>query len=278
MILAIGREISMVETTALSPHLGVQVTGVENLLDDAVISRCLEALKWRGVLLFRGLHLDDDAQIAFSRKLGEVVAQRGQEIFKVSLDPTVNPTAEYLKGTFNWHIDGTTDDVPVKATTLTARHVAMIGGQTEFASTYAAYENLSDDDRKRYDGLRVLHSFEQSQRLVNPNPSEKKVAGWRRVPTHEMSLVWRRRDGRRSLVIGATADHVVGMDPAESRALLDELLEWTTQPRFRYTHEWQEGDMVVWDNTGMLHRALRYEASSQRTLHRTTIYGDEAWS
>jgi len=93
----------MVETTALSPHLGVQVTGVENLLDDAVIGRCLEALKWRGVLLFRGLHLDDEAQLAFSRKLGAVVAQRGQEIFKISLDPSVNPTAEYLKGTFNWH-------------------------------------------------------------------------------------------------------------------------------------------------------------------------------
>jgi len=126
--------------------------------------------------------------------------------------------------------------------------------------------------------LRVHHSFEASQRLVTPHPSEKEAAAWRRVPTHEMSLVWKRRDGRRSLVIGSTAEYIVGMDPAESRVLLDELLEWATAPRFRYTHEWQEGDLVVWDNTGMLHRALRYEASSQRTLHRTTIYGDEAWS
>ena len=271
----------MVDTTALSPHLGVRVTGVDGvagLLDDAVVSRCLEALKWRGVLLFRGLHLDDEAQLAFSRKLGEVVARRGQEIFKVSLDPTVNPLGEYLKGTFNWHIDGTTDEVPVKATTLTARHVAMTGGQTEFASTYAAYENLPEADRKRYDGLRVHHSFEASQRLVAPDAPEKEVAAWRRVPAREMSLVWQRRDGRRSLVIGSTAEYIVGMDPAESRVLLDELLEWATAPRFRYTHEWQEGDLVVWDNTGMLHRALRYEASSQRTLHRTTVYGDEAWS
>jgi alpha-ketoglutarate-dependent taurine dioxygenase len=256
----------------------VQVAGVENLLDDAVIGRCLEALKWRGVLLFRGLNLDDEAQLAFSRKLGEVVSQRGQEIFKISLDPSVNPTAEYLKGTFNWHIDGTTDDVPVKATTLTARHVAMTGGQTEFASTYAAYENLPEAERKRYDGLRVHHSFEHSQRLVKPEASEKEVAAWRRVPTHDMSLVWRRKDGRRSLVIGATAEHIIGMDADESRALLDELLEWSTQPRFRYTHEWQEGDLVIWDNTGMLHRALPYDPASQRTLHRTTVYGDEAWA
>jgi alpha-ketoglutarate-dependent taurine dioxygenase len=278
MILLTEREISMAETTALSPNLGVQVSDVENLLDEVVIAQCLEALKWRGVLLIRGVNLDDEQQVAFSRRIGEVVSQRDQEIFKVSLDPTVNPLSEVLKGTFNWHIDGTYDQVPQKATTLTARHVAMVGGQTAFASTYAAYENLPEGERKRIDTLRVVHSFEAAQRRVFPSPSEKEVAGWRRVPTNEVSLVWRRRDGRRSMVLGATADHIVGMDPDESRALLAELEEWTTQERFRYTHEWREGDLVVWDNTGMLHRALPYEASSHRILHRTTMHGVEAFS
>jgi alpha-ketoglutarate-dependent taurine dioxygenase len=267
----------MVETTALSPSLGVEVTGVDSLLDDLLISRCVEALKWRGVLLVRGLHLDDEAQLAFSRRLGEVVALGGSEIFKVTLDPAKNRAAAYLKATFHWHLDGTTDDVPIKATMLTARHVAMAGGGTEFASTYAAYEGLPEQDRKRYDELRVVHSFEASQLKANPNPTDAELAGWRSVPTHEMSLVWKRRDGRRSLVIGATADHIVGLPAAESRALLDELLEWSTQDRFRYTHDWQVGDLVIWDNTGMLHRALPYEETSERTLHRTTIVGDEAF-
>ena len=268
----------MMETRALSPSLGVEVTGVGDLLDDAAISRCLEALRWRGVLLIRGAHLDDEAQLAFSRKLGEVVRVRGKEMFTVSLDPAKNPAAEYLKGTFHWHIDGTTDPFPIKATTLTARHVAMVGGGTEFASTYAAYENLPEADRKRYGDLRVVHTFEASQRLVNPNPSDEEVAMWRKLRSQEVSLVWQRRDGRRSLVIGATADHIAGMDPGESRALLDELLDWCTQDRFRYTHDWQVGDLVMWDNTGMLHRALPYDASSERTLHRTTIVGDEAFT
>ncbi|HSA52886.1 MAG TPA: TauD/TfdA family dioxygenase [Yinghuangia sp.] len=267
----------MGNTTALRPGMGVEVVGVEDLLDDVLISRCVEALKWRGVLLIRGANLDDEAQLAFSRKLGEVVTLGGQEIFKVSLDPAVNSAAEYLKGTFHWHLDGTTDKVPVKATTLTARHVAMVGGGTEFASTYAAYESLSEDDRKRYDDLRVVHSIEAAQRLVYPEPTDEQIAMWRALPSYETSLVWQRRDGRRSLVIGATADHVVGMDPEESRALLDELLDYTTQERFRYTHDWQVGDLVVWDNTGILHRALPYDASSQRTMHRTTITGDEPW-
>ena len=268
----------MVETVALSPALGAQVIDVEDLLDDAVVGRCLEALKWRGVLLIRGLDLDDEAQLAFSRKLGTVLAPGGKEIFTVSLDPAKNPAAEYLKGTFNWHIDDTTNDVPARATMLTARHVAMVGGGTEFANTYAAYENLPEREQKRYDGLRVVHSFEAAQRLFVADPTDREVLGWRTVPSHESSLVWQRRDGRRSLVIGATADHIVGMQPDESRALLDELLAWTTQERFCYTHEWQVGDVVIWDNTGMLHRALPYDPSSERTLHRTTIAGDEAWS
>jgi alpha-ketoglutarate-dependent taurine dioxygenase len=267
----------MLETKALSPSLGVEVTGVDDVLDAEVIHRCAEALKWRGVLLIRGLSLDDEQQLAFSGKLGEVVSVRGKQIFPVSLDPSVNPSAEYLKGTFHWHLDGTSDDVPVKATTLTARHVAMVGGGTEFANTYAAYDNLSDDDRKRYENLRVVHSFAASQLRVKPDPSEEELAAWRRMPAREVSLVWRRRDGRRSLVIGATAEHVVGMDPQESRALLDELEEYTTQDRFRYTHDWQVGDLVVWDNTAILHRALPYDRSSQRTLHRTTIVGEEAF-
>ncbi len=268
----------MTETVALSPNLGVEVKDVDDLFDDAVISQCVEALKWRGVLLVRGLHLGDEAQLALSRKLGKVIKLGRSEIFTITLDPSKNPAAEYLKGTFHWHIDGTTDKIPAKATMLTARHVAMVGGGTEFASTYAAYENLTDADRKRYEGLRVVHSFEAAQRLVNPDPGEAELAAWRKVPTHEVSLVWRRRDGRRSLVIGATADHIVGMDPAEGRALLDELLAWSTQERFCYAHDWQVGDLVIWDNTGMLHRALPYDPASERSLQRTTVYGDEAFS
>ncbi|MFD1814538.1 TauD/TfdA dioxygenase family protein [Rhodococcus gannanensis] len=269
----------MIETRAIRPALGVEVTGVEDLNDERVIAQCLEALKWRGFLLIRGLNLDDEAQLAFSRRLGEVrTPAPGQEIFVVSLDPAKSRSAEYLKGTFEWHIDDTTHDVPAKATMLTCRHTAMVGGGTEFASTYAAYDNLPERDRKRYEGLRVVHSFAATQRLANPNPTEEQLAMYSTMPTHESSLVWTRQDGRKSLVIGISADHIVGMRPDESRELLDELLAWTTQEQFCYAHQWEVGDVVIWDNTGMLHRALPYDPKSERTMHRTTIAGDEAWS
>ncbi|HWU06424.1 MAG TPA: TauD/TfdA family dioxygenase [Streptomyces sp.] len=268
----------MITSKTLSPGLGVEFTGVTDPVEDAFVHRAVEALTWHGVLLVRGLHLDDEQQLAFSRRLGEVVTLRGQEVFPISVNPARSRSAEYLKGAFHWHLDGTGDDVPVKATTLTARHVATAGGGTEFASTYAAYESLPEKERERYGSLRVVHSFEAAQRLVNPDPTDEELAAWRTRPSQEMSLVWDRRDGRRSLVTGATADHIVGMDPAESRGLLGDLLEWTTQERFRHTHDWEVGDLVVWDNTGILHRALPYDETSERLLHRTTVVGDEAFA
>ena len=87
--------------------------------------------------------------------------------------------------------------------------------------------------------------------------------------------MWTHRSGRRSLVLGATTDHVVGMTPEDGRAFLDELLARATKPDAVYRHEWEVGDMVLWDNRGVLHRACPYDASSERDMHRTTLYGDE---
>jgi alpha-ketoglutarate-dependent taurine dioxygenase len=272
----------MAETMALSPELGAELVAYgtgDDLLDDAVVAQCREALKWRGVLLIRGAHFDDDTQLAFSRKFGgDGGTPGGKELSTISMDKKVNKLAEYLKGAFNWHLDDTTSDVPSAATMLTGRRLSTEGGGTEFANTYAAYENLPEHERKRYEGLRVVHSFAAAQLRVNPEPTVEELASWRAVPSHESSLVWQRRDGRRSLVIGATADHVVGVSADESRELLDELLAWTTQSRFCYTHDWTVGDAVLWDNTAVLHRALPYDPSSDRMLRRTHIKGQEAWA
>jgi alpha-ketoglutarate-dependent taurine dioxygenase len=121
-----------------------------------------------------------------------------------------------------------------------------------------------------------VHSFAASQLLVDRAPTPKQRAAWDRVPSREHPLVWTRPDGRRSLLVGATAGEVVGWAPEEGRALLDRLLEWCTQPQFVLRHQWCPGDLVIWDNTGMLHRALPYEPTSRRLLHRTTLVGELA--
>ena len=274
---------AVITAEKLGATVGARIHGVdrERLIGDESLAQwTLDALEENGVLVFRNLHVDDVTQVAFSRKLGTVeIVQAGgdpPEIFRVTLDPKKNPAAAYLRGTFDWHIDGCTDDIPIMATVLSAHAVAESGGETEFASTYGAYDALTDDEKAHAETVRVIHTIEASQRLHNPDPSPQEVALWRKRPAKEHPLVWTHRSGRKSLVLGATTDHVVGMEREEGRALLDDLLDRSTAPDRVYRHRWHVGDMVIWDNRGVLHRACPYPADSPRDMHRTTIAGNEA--
>ena len=272
---------AVLTTERIGAKVGALVEGADFdrlLHDESFAAWCLAELEANGALVFRGLHIDDATQVAFSKRLGQVeVFNSGEfpEIFRVTLDPAKNPSAQYLKGTFHWHIDGCTDDIPIHATLLSARAVAGSGGETEFASSYVAYDELTDEEKERFASVRVVHTVEASQRLVNADPSEQEVAIWRSRPSKTHPLVWKHRSGRSSLVLGATADHIVGMEPDESRALLDDLLARATTPENVYRHEWEVGDLVIWDNRGVLHRACPYDPSSPRDMHRTTLAGDE---
>ena len=269
----------------LSETVGAEVIGLEPgrlLTDNSLAEGILSALEVHGVLVFRDLGLDPETQVSFCRRIGEVELFTGshpvQGIFRVTLDPSKNPAADYLRGTFDWHIDGCTpvrDEFPQMATVLTACEVAEKGGETEFASTYAAYDDLSAAEKKSLGPLRVMHSLEASQRLVTPDPTPEQVAAWRQRPGREHPLIWNHKSGRRSLVIGATTDHVIGMSREEGRALLDDLLMRSTRPERVYRHHWSVGDTVIWDNRGVLHRVEPYDLSSPREMLRTTLLGDE---
>lgn len=272
--------------TKLSESVGAEVSGLDpaHLVGgDAVGKAILDALEDNGVLVFRGLHLDPEAQVAFCRHLGEIDhSSDGHHpvagIYPITLDKSKNSSADYLKATFDWHIDGCTptgNEVPQKATALSVVQVAESGGETEFANSYAAYDDLSDEEKQRFATLRVVHSLEASQRRVTPDPTPEVLARWRSRRTHEHPLVWTHASGRRSLVLGASADYVVGMDLAAGRALLDELLQRATVPDKVYSHSWSVGDMVIWDNRGVLHRAAPYDPNSAREMLRTTVLGDE---
>ena len=277
---------SLLTINKLTASVGAEVTGLDPdalAADDALGAAVLHALEDNGVLVFPELGLQPEAQVAFCRKLGEIDhSSDGHHpvagIYPVTLDKSKNASAAYLRATFDWHIDGctpTNDEPPQKATVLSAKQVAERGGETEFANSYAAYEAFSDDEKRRFGALRVVHSLEASQRRINPDPAPELVAKWRSRPTHEHPLVWTHRSGRRSLVRGASADYVVGMDLDEGRALLAELLDRATAPHLVYSHSWSVGDTVIWDNNGVLHRAAPYDPDSPREMLRTTVLGDE---
>jgi len=277
---------SLLTITKLTDSVGAEVVGLEsNALadDDSVGQSVLDALEDNGVLVFRGLQLDPVAQVAFCRRLGEIDhSSDGHHpvagIYPITLDKSKNASAAYLKATFDWHIDGCTplhDECPQKATVLSAVQVAEWGGETEFANSYAAYDALSDEEKARFASVRVVHSLEASQSRVYPDPTPEQVERWRARPTHTHPLVWTHRSGRKSLVLGASADYIVGMDRDGGRALLDELLQRATLPDKVYSHSWSIGDTVIWDNRGVLHRAAPYDPESQREMLRTTVLGDE---
>jgi alpha-ketoglutarate-dependent taurine dioxygenase len=277
---------SLLTINKLTDSVGAEVLGVDSdrlASDDLLGEAVLDALEENGVLVFPKLGLDPEAQVAFCRRLGEVDhSSDGHHpvagIYPITLDKSKNASADYLRATFDWHIDGCTpmeDTFPQMATVLSAVQVADRGGETEFASTYAAYDVLSDNEKERLGSLRVVHCLEASQRRVTPDPSPEVLARWRSRRTHEHPLVWTHRSGRKSLVLGASADYIVGMDPDEGRALLAQLLDRATDADKVYSHDWSVGDTVIWDNRGVLHRAAPYDPDSPREMLRTTVLGDE---
>lgn len=275
-----------VEYDIVKPHIGAVVhVDRQTLSDPDFVKECLNLLDERIVLVFPEANLSDAEQLAFTDLLGERVnfvkqAPGGTaaepDVYKITLDPKINDRPEYVLGTFFWHMDGVTADIPPpKATLLSARRISAKGGQTEFANLFAAYEFLPAEEKADLEGLKVVHSVYSSVRPVLD--FDIRPQDWKGIHyVKEHPLVWSHSDGRKSLLVGSHAESVVGMTLPEGRALLARLLEWAAQPDFTYRHKWSEGDFVVWNNCGSLHRVIPYDKTSGRTMHRTSIAGTEA--
>jgi len=270
----------------IKPLVGGKVTvDKAHLTDPEVIAAIRTALEERGVLVFPEINVTDEEQLALTDALGlranynsrvpgsDVSAK---DVYKITLDSKVNNEPDYVLGTFFWHVDGVTMDQPLpKGTLLSARTLSDQGGSTEFANLYAAYDKLSDAEKAQYADMQVVHTVEASVRPVFGHPTQERIDRWRSIAyAMEQPLVWTHEDGRKSLLIGTHADGVVGMPNPHGRALLWRLQQWAAQPDFVYTHNWKVGDLVVWDNQGLMHRVVPY-TDTGRVMHRTTLAGRE---
>jgi alpha-ketoglutarate-dependent taurine dioxygenase len=263
----------------IKPNIGSRVLNTKaELLSGAIAGDIRELLEQRGVLVFPKIDFTDDEQVAFTKTLGKFAPEmRGHgDVFKVTLDAKENAqSAEYLKGSLYWHIDGTMNEVPILASLLASKKLATWGGNTGFCNTYAAWDDLPDERKAELDGLRVNHSAWASLFYYEPEPSLAKLKGMQAIGEKELPLVWTHGSGRKSLVIGCTAHHVIGAPAAKSAEILVGLREWATSEQFSYSHEWKVGDLVMWDNTGTMHRAEPYDPDCGRMLHRTKLEGEE---
>jgi alpha-ketoglutarate-dependent taurine dioxygenase len=264
----------------LTPRIGSEIKAdPETLLSGIEAKKIRSVLEERGVVVFRDLDIDDAQQVAIAKTLGNIVPTEGEGgIYKVTLDKSVNKRADYLKGSLFWHVDGSLQPYPNLAALLRPMKLSDTGGQTEFCNTYAAYEDLPEDEKRAIASLRVVHSAERSQYYVTPEMSYDEIRFWQKTPGKSCPLVWTHKSGRKSLLLGATADYVQGMAVEESRALLARLRDWATQPQYVYRHEWRLRDLLIWNNTGTMHRALPYAFDSGRLMHRTILAGEEPLS
>jgi alpha-ketoglutarate-dependent taurine dioxygenase len=271
--------------TEMKPLIGSEIRADADTLLSGKYAKDIRALlEERAVLVFPQVNLNDEQQIAFTKTLGTLAAEYDgqadpagskQFIFKVSLDKNETRAATSLKGTVYWHFDGSTHEVPILGALLSARRLPADGTATEWCSTSAAYDALPESDKKEIEHLRVVCSDWARQLHLNPQPSYDQLKAWMSYPSREHPLVWTHRNGRKSLILGSTVGYVVDKPYLESIELLVRLRDWATQPQFVYRHDWTLGDMVLWDNTGALHRAVPYAEDSGRLLHRTMLRGEE---
>jgi alpha-ketoglutarate-dependent taurine dioxygenase len=264
----------------IKPKIGsIVLNDKRDLLSGALGQELRELLEDRGVLVFPEVHFTDAEQVAFTKTLGTLATEfDGDEVYKISLDPLQNRKAEYLKGSLYWHIDGTMNKVPILASLLSSKKLPTWGGNTEFCNTYAAWEDLPDERKAGLEELRVMHSAWTSLFYYDPEPSQAKLKEMMAIGEQELPLVWKHRSARKSLVLGCTAHHIVGMNWTRSAELLNGLREWSVSEPFHYSHEWKVGDAVMWDNTGTMHRAMPYDPNCGRMLHRTKLAGDEPFN
>jgi alpha-ketoglutarate-dependent taurine dioxygenase len=270
----------------LTPQIGANIhIAAGDVLKAGVPNQVLAALNRHHVLIFPQVDMSDDQFLGLTAAMGQKhdngVHRDGSDaskkgIFRIATDKDDKVQRDIIKANDFWHMDGMNYVGPVKATMLKCQSAPSEGGDTGFALLHAAYDALPEAKKTQIAGLKVGHSIGASLRRVRSEPSAEDVARWDAIfPRMERPLVWQQACGKSSLLIGSTAGDIAGMSPETGTALLDELLEWATQDRFTYRHNWSDGDLVIFNNPALLHRSYPYSDAAGRVMHRTTLKGYE---
>ena len=275
----------------LHADFGVSIAGVDpRVAATATFADFLhEAIDQHGLVTLPGLHLDDDAQLALTRRLGEpepnhvILGQEGRiEYFGTigNIDEqgrqlgNAHRRVLFQTGNEMWHSDSSLRPVPAKYSLLNAHEVPAEGGATAFASTRSAYSRLADNMRAQLQPLQVVHDYVFSRSKVAPDAVTPSHAASLPPVTHPLVRT-NARHGARNLFIGAHAREIVGWPWEASRRLLEDLQAGATAAENVHIHQWQPGDLVIWDNRCMLHRGLGYDADRhRRRLRQTRVCGD----
>jgi alpha-ketoglutarate-dependent taurine dioxygenase len=267
------------EIRCLGDGIGAEITGVDvNALDAAGFEKIYRAWLDYNVICVRGQTLTTEQFIAYSRRFGRLVPHASKTtqhpdhaeitllgVNKFNADGTVNNKI-YRRGATNFHTDGNFEEEPYKATQLYCLAVPSRGGDTYFASMYTAYDMLPESLKKTLEGKLGVYIYGGRRKEYNPLLTQADFAA--RKPVKHPILGRHRETGRRVLYFDSVKiSHIDGMDPAQSDALIDELAGYMTPRGAQYTHKWQVGDLVIWDNRCSYHQAAGDYPPEEERIH-----------
>jgi len=272
--------------TPTKATLGATITNIDLANMDESIWQVVEnAFHEFGSLIFPEQHLDENTQITFAKRFGDLellTPDKKMEAVSISNqkeDGSVYESKDFryktLRGNEGWHTDSSYMPLAAKASILSAQVVPPTGGETEVADMRAAYEALDDRMKDRISDLKAYHSLYHSQAKIGYDIETGAGYGYHTkgaplrplVKTHPVT-------GRKSLFIGRHTYEILGMGRKEGQEFLNKLVTFACQPPRIYTHHWQPGDVFMWDNRCVLHRARPYDFSEIRILRHTRVAGD----
>ena len=272
----------------IHPHFGAEVDGVDltRPVDDAAFAAIESALDRYSLLVLRDQPIDDAAQLDFARRFGRLektrkggVGEGSELVILTNLDADGNVVEARHKQHFDaranqqWHSDSSFRPVPAYASILSGRRVATRGGETEFASTRVGYATLDPATRERIEGLRAVHHFAHSRARVEPGRLAQDESDFLPPVSHPL-VRHHSRTGARALFVGSHVREVIGLDREEGVALAEALVEHVTRPDLVHVHRWRRHDLIIWDNSAVLHRGRPWERSEPRHMVRATVADD----
>jgi alpha-ketoglutarate-dependent 2,4-dichlorophenoxyacetate dioxygenase len=272
----------------LHPLFAGELSGVDarGPLDPAAIGATTEAIDRYAVLVLPDQELDDERQLAFGRHFGEIEAPRSARFgAKQRLRPEISDISNLdvnnrLRGADDprrvdqlgnrlWHTDGSFRRIPAALSMLYAHQVPTRGGETEFADLRAAWDGLPEETKAEAEGLVAMHDIAYSRSQIG---FTELLFGEREALPPVPQRLARIHPGsrRKTLYLASHASHIVGRPLPEGRLLLRDLIEFATQRRFVYVHQWRRGDLVIWDNRCTMHRGRPFDENEPRDLRRVT--------
>ena len=272
--------------TPLDASFGARITGMKLATMSAAEWTAVEdAFHEYGALVFPDQYLGEEEHVAFGDRFGDIeIIKEGQKAVQVSNQKpdgsTMTPEEkryQTLRGNEGWHTDSSYMPLAAKASILAAQVVPSSGGETELADMRAGYDAIDDATREKIADLSAYHSLYASQAKAGYAFKTGESYGYHTKGAPLRPLVKIHPvTGRKSLFIGRHAHRIPGMDDAAAQALLDDLLDHVCQAPRTYAHQWKPGDVMIWDNRCILHRACPYDYDEPRVLRHVRVAGDPA--